>query len=277
MRNSLKILMAFSLLLSCSLVSAQKDNEGGGTTTFPSTNNSARPGFTPDITSPQPDRAEIMEGFNDITNLPGWFMQNNSSPLGTTDWFQGNPDVFPAQSGASDAYIGANFNNTTGVGTISNWLLTPELDLSVLQSLSFWTRGPTASTFPDRLEVRLSTNGSSTNVGSGANDVGDFTSLMLEINPGLSVGGYPDSWTQFTVGFSSLSGTGRVGFRYFVTSGGPSGTNSDFIGIDTIETVESTGGPMGEVPTLGEWGMIAFITLLMLSGVFFMRRSRKIA
>ena len=57
--------------------------------------------------------------------LPGWFFQNNSAPLGLTDWFQGNDTVFPAQAGAATAYIGANFNNTSGVGTISNWLLTP--------------------------------------------------------------------------------------------------------------------------------------------------------
>ena len=33
---------------------------------------------------------------------------------GSTNWFQGNNTVFPAQSGAPNSYIGANFNNTTG-------------------------------------------------------------------------------------------------------------------------------------------------------------------
>jgi uncharacterized repeat protein (TIGR01451 family) len=44
------------------------------------------------------------------------------------------------------------------VGTISNWLLTPVLNLNDGDTVSFWT-GSTASTFPDRLEVRMSTNG----------------------------------------------------------------------------------------------------------------------
>ena len=41
-------------------------------------------------------------------------MINHSEPLGLTDWFQGNDAVFPAHSGASTSYIGANFNNTSG-------------------------------------------------------------------------------------------------------------------------------------------------------------------
>jgi hypothetical protein len=34
-----------------------------------------------------------MESFNDITTLPGagWVLSNNSTPVGTTSWFQGIP------------------------------------------------------------------------------------------------------------------------------------------------------------------------------------------
>ena len=71
----------------------------------------------------------LSESFVDITTLPGngWFLQNNSQPPGVTNWFQGNPNVFPAHSGNPPEYIAANFNNTAGTGTISNWLLTPEM------------------------------------------------------------------------------------------------------------------------------------------------------
>ncbi|HEX9961407.1 MAG TPA: choice-of-anchor J domain-containing protein, partial [Pyrinomonadaceae bacterium] len=115
-------------------------------------------------------RAQFLnEGFNNISTLPasGWHVQNNSSPVGSTGWFQGNPAVFPAQSGATNSYIGANFNNTTGNNTISNWLLTPTLNLYNGAVFKFWTRTGTDSPFPDRLEVRLSTGGASTNVGAG--------------------------------------------------------------------------------------------------------------
>jgi uncharacterized repeat protein (TIGR01451 family) len=178
----------------------------------------------------------LQEGFDDITVLPGWFMQNNSSPLGVTDWFQGNDTVFPSHSGAPTSYIGANFNSTANVGTISTWLVTPELDLENGKSISFWTRVPAGSTWPDRLEVRLSTSGASTNVGTLATDVGDFTTLLLSVNPGLTVGGYPDVWTEFTATLSGISepATGRIAFRYYVTNGGPNGSNSNYIGIDTL-------------------------------------------
>ena len=49
--------------------------------------------------------------------------------------------------------------------------------------MSFYTRTVDAPTFPDRLQVRMSTNGASSNVGTTATDVGDFTALLLDINP----------------------------------------------------------------------------------------------
>src|SRR5215213_8541448 len=84
----------------------------------------------------------INEGFDNITTLPasGWFMKNNSVPIGTTGWFQGNAAVFPAQAGATTSYIGANFNNVSGDNTISNWLLTPPRFIGTGGVLKFWTR-----------------------------------------------------------------------------------------------------------------------------------------
>jgi hypothetical protein len=188
------------------------------------------------------------EGFDDITLLPGlgWALINNSQPLGTSGWFQGNSAVFPAHSGAPTSYIGANFNNTSGVGTISNWLLTPETVFNNGDSFSFWTRVPTGGgAFPDRIEVRWSGNGGSTDVGATATSVGDFDTLLLSINPDLTSTGYPEVWTQYTVNISGLSGptSGRLGFRYFVTNGGPSGANSNYIGIDTFEYVSTVVPP----------------------------------
>ena len=175
----------------------------------------------------------INEGFDDIGNLPGWVLINHSQPLGASDWFQGNDLVFPAFDGLPNAYIAANFNNGGDLATISNWLLTPEVSLGE-GTLTFYTRTVELSTFPDRLQVRMSTNGASTNVGTTATDVGDFTTLLLDINPTYTVGGYPEAWTQFTVNISGVppGTTGRLAFRYFVEDGGPEGTRSNYIGID---------------------------------------------
>ena len=49
-------------------------------------------------------------------------------------------------------------------------------------------------------------------------------------------GGYPNVWTQYTVTISGVptATTGRFALRYFVENGGPSGANSNYIGIDTL-------------------------------------------
>src|SRR5438552_2932492 len=136
------------------------------------------------------------EGFDDITTLVpgGWVMQNNSNPLGTTGWFQGTATVFSSHSGAASSYIAANYNNTGANGTISNWLLTPAMSISNGMAVSFFTRTVNNPQFPDRLELRMSTSGSSSNVGTTENSVGDFTTLMLTINPDLTTTGCPNNW-----------------------------------------------------------------------------------
>jgi hypothetical protein len=185
----------------------------------------------------------ITENFDDITTLAanGWVMQNNSNPVGTTNWFQGTSVAgggpFDSYNGAANSYIGANFNNTTGgSGTISNWLVTPYRTLRNGDVITFYTRKPTGTDYPDRLEFRISTNGASSYVGVSATDVGDFNQLLLSVNPSLVTGVYPTTWTQYTVTISGLSSpvSGRMAFRYYVTSAGPTGTNSDYIGIDAF-------------------------------------------
>lgn len=191
----------------------------------------------------------MVEGFDNITALAGagWLMQNNSQPLGDSGWFQGNATVLPAFDGAETSYIAANFNNTSGVGTISNWLVSPVLEFDGASTVRFWTRTADAN-FPDRLEVRVCV-GACTSVGSGASDVGGFTTVLLTINPDL-VGMYPEVWTRYTLAAADglpSSGQGRVAWRYYVTDGGPSGSNSNYIGIDSIElTAKSISGARPE-------------------------------
>jgi hypothetical protein len=175
-----------------------------------------------------------------------------------TNWFQGNSSVFPAHSGGSNSYIGANFNNTTGNNTISNWLVTPALNFNAGDVVKFWTRTVTTPTFPDRLEVRYNPLGT-TNVGplGNATAVGDFTTLLLSVNPTLTASGYPNAWTEFTVNIPSSAPAGRLAFRYFVTSGGPSGANSDFIGIDTFSVTEVPEPASIGVLCLGGLGLLS--------------------
>ena len=178
----------------------------------------------------------LTEGFDDITTLAaaGWSFVNNSNPLGTTGFFQGNPGVFGAQSGAADSYIAANFNNADFGGTISNWLISPTMSLFDGETLSFFTRTDLAS-FADRLEVRLSLNGDSLDVGNTADSVGDFTTLLTSINAGLDPLGYPSDWTMINSTLSGITSSagvmGRFAFRYTVPD---TSVNGNYIGLDTL-------------------------------------------
>jgi hypothetical protein len=198
----------------------------------------------------------LNEGFDNISTLAGsgWAMVNNSSPVGSTGWFQGNTPIFTAQAGAPDSYIAANFNNAGFVGSvggnISNWLITPVLSLQYNLQFVFFTRTDVGSLFPDRLELRLSTNGASTNVGATDSSVGDFTNLVLSVNPTLSVSGYPEVWTQVTANFVGVGvpASGRFAFRYDVPD---NANNADYIGIDTVSVTQ-------DAPEPATMGLIAF-------------------
>lgn len=181
----------------------------------------------------------LAENFDDVTTLPGagWVQVNNSAPVGTHGWFQpqagSGPLVFSAQSGPANSYIAADFLNADqNGGNISSWLLTPELSLCE-GAIIFYTRSNAA--FADRLELRLSVNGASRNVGSTDSSLGDFTTLLLDINQALTVPGYPAEWTQYSASLSSLglaaNATGRYAFRYLVPN---TLVNGDYIGIDTV-------------------------------------------
>ncbi|MDZ4814222.1 MAG: choice-of-anchor J domain-containing protein [Pseudomonadota bacterium] len=224
--------------------------------------NSARPGFSPDTSTPAASsafapNATITQAFDVVAGMPpcpvGWICTNNSTPLGTSNWFQGNPAVFPAQAGATNAYIGANFNSVAGANDISNWLISPAVQFGTGSELRFWSRVNTGSSvYPDRLEIRLSTTGS--NTGGTNASTGDFSILLGTINPTLSnvagscvvpaaapnATGYPETWCEYRLTTAQnipLTGSGRIGFRYFVINGG-TGANSNYIGIDTFSFVE---------------------------------------
>jgi PEP-CTERM motif len=177
----------------------------------------------------------LAENFDNVANLvpSGWSVVNNSAPAGTTDWFQGNAGVFSAQSGAADSYVAANFEAAGFGGNISDWLISPELTLNNTDTISFWARTESGSIAPDRLELRLSLNGASTNVGATDSSVGDFSTLLLTINPALAPGGFPENWALFQATISGLGGptAGRFAFRYNVSD---TSVNGDYIGIDTV-------------------------------------------
>ncbi|AWH74409.1 hypothetical protein DCS32_09630 [Dokdonia sp. Dokd-P16] len=173
------------------------------------------------------------EGFDDVTTLTDYTVVNVSDDP-NLDILQGSTAVFDSFDGDPTAFLGLNFN-ATGGSVIDLYVITPELNLSNGDELTFYTRTATASSFPDRLEVRLDTDASGT--APTSSDNGSYTELLLEINPTLTIGGYPEDWEQQVVTISGLPDGGlvtKVAFRYWVTDGGPLGSNSNYIGIDRL-------------------------------------------
>jgi len=186
-----------------------------------------------------------------------WSQTNQSNPVGASTFNVPTITVtaFPtgAQSGTALSYCIVNFNSTTGAGEISNWLFAPIVNVQNGDVVTFYTRtvtpnaNPTpTNTFPDRLELRLSTSGGfATLPSTGPADYGDFTTLCLSVNPNLlltGTGSYPGVWTQYSYTVSGLNGPTdcKFAFRYWVTNGGPSGANSNIIAIDTFSVDRPT-------------------------------------
>jgi hypothetical protein len=163
----------------------------------------------------------LFEGFNDVRTLPvsGWVLINNSSPPGSTGWFQGDPAVFPAAAGPAESYIAANFNNAAYGGQVSNWLLTPEVALFNGESLNFSLR-LLGDGLLDQVEVYFSDDGASA-------DLSNF-SLLTAFESDTDTG-----WQQRAALVDGLAApaSGRFAFRYVVDD---TSLNGNYIGIDSV-------------------------------------------
>jgi hypothetical protein len=196
-----------------------------------------------------PVRAQLTETFTTSAATTGgwnlssgfWPAVNNSDnpqPYSATGgaWGPaGSPPLFTSPPGggyfATDTTATGNDN-----GTVSDWLMTPVLTLHNGDTIKFYTRTRSPEEGPSRMEVRLSTNGSSSNVGATNSSVGDFTTVLGTVNSGLAANTYPTSWTQFTFTVSGLGGTptGRLAFRTNYANGGFGGPNGDTVGLAQV-------------------------------------------
>ena len=164
-------------------------------------------------TTVAPLKAILGNGWTSINNDGGtvlgpWFMQGGSLP------------AFDGRQSLNDNYSTAN-----GV-KIDDWLVSPLINsycADNTDSLIFFTRSA-SSTFADSMEIRLSPTGGTT--------VADFTTLVQYINVPKT------DWTKFRYNLNSFLPAGttqyRIAFRYLMGSGGTTGANSDFIGLDGI-------------------------------------------
>ncbi len=165
----------------------------------------------------------LSEGFDNVAGLSGagWAQVNASTaPLGTS-WFQGNAGIFGAASGAASSYVAANFLGTgSAAGSISNWLITPTLSLDSTGAVSFLVR-TAGDGLLDKVEVRLSTNGASTNLA-------DFSTVLGSFQGSTLTGWIAQSYALTAV---AVPTSGRIAFRYVVDDVSTAG---NYLGVDSV-------------------------------------------
>ena len=171
----------------------------------------------------------VSEGF-EATGVPsGWAVVNRSTPVGPESWGKGNTNIFNAQSGTTGSYFADSFEAASQAGTtatIADYLITPTILLNNGYTFSFWARSDGDPAFADRLQLVMSTSGTSTAAAS-------FATVLLSINPTVASGGFPTDWTQYTGTISGLAGltTGRLAFLYSIPNALTAG---DYIGVDNV-------------------------------------------
>ncbi|MEO8210439.1 MAG: choice-of-anchor J domain-containing protein [bacterium] len=192
----------------------ESDNNGGNNNTYGT-----------------PYYIDNFNGANDTTSLKnrGYKVYyRGSGPQGIAPtWFQGNPvDLFPALNGPDSGYVAANYQVVTGLNDIDSWLVLPKKNISATDQLVFYSRSPLSSTYPDSIRVMYSAAGDSTPEASWI-ELGKFKTITTGI------------WERKAFSATSSGANARFAIRYKVANGGPSGDNSDYIGIDSL-SIETT-------------------------------------
>lgn len=178
---------------------------------------------------------------------------SGGNPFQTQAYTTGQTTPIPnGQAGGANSFALVNYSSTTSTAssgaTISNWLMSPLVNVQNGDVVTFYTRlGKYSATgtasYADNLELRMSTNGAFTaDPAADPFATGDYTNLLVAVNPFLDLTSYPTTWTQYSYTVAGLSGPTDVkfAFRYFVTDGGTNGSNSDIIGIDTFSVDRPT-------------------------------------
>ncbi|MBT8379818.1 MAG: choice-of-anchor J domain-containing protein [Ignavibacteria bacterium] len=168
-----------------------------------------------------------MNGVNSVAGLEarGWVILNEDGGGTQPPFAQGDPVVFAAYEGPDTGYTFTNYQGANGF-LIDQWLISPEIAVSSGDTLKFWHRSPDANPFDDSIYVRYATNAGIT--------PGDFDQTW---------GRYLVSetgWAQW-VGTFNHTGNIRFAIQYYITDGGPSGNNSNYVGLDLFEVTGASG------------------------------------
>jgi hypothetical protein len=177
----------------------------------------------------------------------GWLFRNQSSPTGDAGYFAG-PCFVCGEAHAGSRSLDADFSSAIGSsgGTVSSWALLPAIAGQIAgDTFVVHARAVLSFNVPPQLQVRYSLGGE-TGTGSSATDVGDFTQLLLDVNPVPSTG-----WTRYSV---TVPGGGRLALRFFAPDTEPTMTDGNtWLEIDTL-SVGPPPAPPCDLPPVPEAG-----------------------
>lgn len=186
----------------------------------------------------------LNEGFDGLTGLPaGWSSLNVAvgGPGTNPNWAQtdGVPVAWTPAGGAG--YVFANYNSSTGSNGCKNYLISPIDTINAGDKINFQARAFDGG-FPDRLRLMLSP--------TGGTNAADFTVTCLTINPNLANGVFVNAWTAYSYTFTAgdlggASANARVAFFHDTDTGGPGGSQGDYVGVDSV-----TSTPVPEPATM---------------------------
>ena len=100
-------------------------------------------------------------------------------------------------------------------------------------------------------------------MGTGASSSpANFNTLLLEVNPGLTLAGYPEEWTEYTANVTGYPEVriARTAFRHVVPNVSEYG---NYVGIDTL-TIDFSPVP--------EPGSAMLLAVPLVAGLFLRRR-----
>ncbi len=195
-------------------------------------------------------QANYLEGFDGLSNTQsgdhgppeliaaGWEFRNQSNPIRSGDWRR-SPVAHQGQwSLGVDWSVGWWDDNQS---EMSSWAILPAIPNQIAGDvIRFFTSSGSADSFDPtaHLEVHYSPSGG-TSTGSNADQVGDFTVLLLDL-PDLEV----FAWTEHQ---ATLPGSGRIALRFHIPPsnlGFP--TFSGDFDIDTLSV--GPAGPACNIP-----------------------------
>lgn len=185
--------------------------------------------------------SDNMDGSNDTLGLQArgylTYFRGTGQSLVNPYWMQGDiVNYFPAYNGPPAGYVASFYGCVTSTNDIDNWLVFPPANINVGDTLSFWSRSPLNSAYPDSIRVMYSAVGDSVPEDLSWVELGRF-----EVNT-------TGVWQQNFFAAPVAGATARFAIRYTVAQGGPLGNNSDYIGIDQIDVFEAGTGGGGACP-----------------------------